>query len=115
MLEDFNISIFLMTMLALVLAITVHEFSHAIAADRLGDHTPRSQGRVTLSPLAHLDPMGSIFMVVSALVGFGVGWGRPVLTNPNNYRINRRIADSLVAFAGPLSNLVLAALFSILI
>ena len=115
MLDNFNISFFLMTMLALVLAITVHEFSHAISADRLGDHTPRSQGRVTLSPLAHLDPMGTIFMVVSSLVGFGIGWGRPVLTNPDNYRINRRIADSLVAFAGPMSNLVLAALFSILI
>ncbi len=115
MLENFDISQFLMVMVALVLGITVHEFAHAITADRLGDPTPRSQGRVTLSPASHLDPVGTIFMVVSSVIGFGIGWGRPVLTNPGNYRINPRVAGSLVAFAGPLSNLVIAAFFSILI
>lgn len=113
--ENFNLSEFLMLMVALVLGITVHEFSHAIAADRLGDPTPRSQGRVTLSPMAHLDPVGTLFMAVSAAVGMGIGWGRPVLTNPDNYSINRRIGDSIVSFAGPLSNLVLAALFAIVV
>jgi Zn-dependent protease len=113
--QNFNLSEFLMLMVALVLGITVHEFSHAITADRLGDDTPRSQGRVTLSPLAHLDPTGTLFMAVSAAIGFGIGWGRPVLTNPGNYRIDRRIADSLVSFAGPLSNLVLAALFAVVV
>lgn len=113
--DNFNLSQFLMVIFALFLGITVHEFSHAIAADRLGDPTPRSQGRVTLSPLAHLDPIGTVFMIVSAVIGFGIGWGRPVMTNPDNYRINRRLGDSLVSFAGPLSNLVIAFLFAMLI
>ncbi|MBI4314303.1 MAG: site-2 protease family protein, partial [Chloroflexi bacterium] len=63
--------------ITLVIAITVHEFSHAFVADQLGDDLPRRQGRVTLNPLAHLDPMGSLLFIVS-----GFGWGRPVLTNP---------------------------------
>lgn len=112
--ENFDISRFLMYMLAFVLAITVHEWAHAITADRLGDDTPRAQGRVTLSPLAHLDPMGSLMMAVSAIVGYGIGWGRPVLTNPSNYRMNPRVGDSLVSFAGPLSNMVLAGVFALL-
>lgn len=111
--EGFDLSRFLMFMLAFVLAITVHEFAHAITADRLGDGTPRSQGRLTLAPTAHLDPMGTLLMAVSAVAGIGIGWGRPVLTNPNNYVINRRVADSLVSFAGPASNMVLAVLFAL--
>lgn len=113
--EGFDISRFIMTMLALALSITVHEWAHAISADKLGDDTPRLQGRVTLWPGAHLDPVGSVMMIISSIVGFGIGWGRPVLTNPNNYRINRRTGDSLVALAGPFSNLVLAALFALLL
>ena len=113
--ENFNLSVFLMLMVALVLGITVHEFAHAITADRLGDPTPRSQGRVTLSPLAHLDPVGTLFMAVSAVIGFGIGWGRPVQTNPNNYTINRRLGHALVSFAGPFSNMVLAVLFAMLV
>lgn len=101
-----------MFVVAIVLGITIHEFAHAITADRLGDDTPRAQGRVTLSPFAHLDPIGSIFMLVSYFAGVGVGWGRPVQTNPRMYRIDRRIAGSMVAFAGPLSNLVLATILS---
>lgn len=104
-----------MTMLALAASITVHEWAHAISADKLGDDTPRSQGRVTLWPGAHLDPIGSVMMIISSIVGFGIGWGRPVLTNPNNYRINRRAGDSLVALAGPVSNLVIAAVFAMLL
>lgn len=113
--SGFNFALFVMSISALILGITVHEWSHAIVADKLGDDTPRRQGRVTLWPLAHLDPVGTLLMVVSALVGFGIGWGRPVQTDPRNYRINRRIADSLVSFAGPLSNLVIAAVFALLL
>lgn len=110
--EGFNLSIFVMTITALILGITIHEAAHAIVADRLGDTTPRSQGRVTLWPLAHLDPVGSLFMVMTVLTGFGIGWGKPVQTNPNLYKINWRVADSLVAVAGPISNLLLALIFA---
>ena len=88
---------------AFVVAITIHEFLHAWAADRLGDPTPRREGRVTLNPLRHLDPMGTVLL---ALVGFG--WGRPVIVVPSNFTIGPRAGMALVAFAGPLSNVVLA-------
>ena len=92
----------------LFLCITVHEFAHAITADMLGDDTPRRQGRISVAPWAHLDPLGTIMIIASTLAGFGIGWGKPVLTNPRNYTINPRIGGSLVAFAGPLSNLIMA-------
>jgi Zn-dependent protease len=114
--EGFDVSRFLMFVVAIVLGITVHEFAHAWTADRLGDELPRSQGRVTLSPLAHLDPLGSLFMLVSYFAGMGIGWGRPVQTNPNNYRgIDRRLGHSLVTVAGPVSNLILALLFALVL
>lgn len=114
--EGFDVSRFLMFLLAIVLGITVHEFAHAWTADRLGDEVPRSQGRVTLSPLAHLDPLGSLFMLVSYFAGMGIGWGRPVQTNPNNYqKIDRRLGHSLVTVAGPVSNLILALLFALVL
>ncbi|MGE5140365.1 MAG: site-2 protease family protein [Rudaea sp.] len=91
--------------LALVVGITIHEFSHALAADRLGDLTPRYQGRLSLSPAAHLDPMG---MLVFVLAGFG--WGRPVQFNPLRLRVNPRIGSGIVGFAGPLSNLIVGGL-----
>ena len=112
--DGFNIDIswLVMTITALVLGITVHEAAHAVVADRLGDTTPRSQGRVTLWPLAHLDPIGTVFMIMTLFTGFGIGWGKPVMTDPRQYKINWRVADSLVAVAGPLSNLVIALLFA---
>jgi Zn-dependent protease len=113
--DGFDISKFIMTITALILGITVHEAAHAIVADRLGDNTPRSQGRVTLWPLAHLDPIGTLFMVMTVLTGFGIGWGKPVMTDPRQYKINWRVADSLVAVAGPISNLILAVLFSLVV
>ncbi len=94
--------------ITLIIAITVHEFAHAYVADQLGDPLPRSQGRVTLDPRAHLDPIGSLMMV---FVGFG--WGRPVLTNPYNYRMSIRSGMAIVAVAGPLSNLLLAMIAAI--
>jgi Zn-dependent protease len=88
---------------ALLVGISVHEFSHAYVADRMGDRLPRSLGRVTLNPLAHLDPAGTVFLF---LVGFG--WGKPVPVNPNVAR-NPKAAMALIAAAGPLSNFLVAA------
>jgi Zn-dependent protease len=112
--EEFNVSYILMAISALILGITVHEWAHAVSADYFGDTTPRSQGRVTLWPPAHLDPMGTIFMIATVIFGFGIGWGKPVQTDPRQYRINPRLADSIVSFAGPLSNLVIAMAFALL-
>jgi Zn-dependent protease len=88
---------------ALLVGICFHEFSHAFAADRLGDRLPRRMGRLTLNPLRHLDPAGTVLMV---LVGFG--WGKPVPVNPNNTK-NPKAALAITAAAGPLSNFLVAA------
>ena len=88
---------------ALVLAITCHEFVHAALANACGDRTAREQGRLTLNPLAHLDPLGTLMIF---LVGFG--WGKPVPVNLHRLRHPR--ADALVSAAGPLTNLLLAYL-----
>lgn len=93
----------------LVIAITIHEFSHALAADRLGDPTPRSQGRLTLNPLAHLDPLGTLMLF---LVHFG--WGKPVIFDPYNLAHPRRDAG-IISIAGPISNLLLAILLSLVL
>ncbi len=99
---------FVLSMLVLVICITIHEFAHAYAADLAGDNTPRSQGRISLNPLDHLDPLGTIMMVVSSLSGFGIGWGRPVQVNILKFRRPRW--DNLwVSLWGPLSNLITAA------
>jgi Zn-dependent protease len=91
--------------LVLVIAFTVHEFAHAFVADRFGDTTPRSQGRLTLNPLAHLDPLGSLLLLLT-----GFGWAKPVMINP--YALERRnpAAPMLVALAGPASNFLLAVI-----
>lgn len=86
----------------LVLAITIHEFSHAKMADKLGDPTPEEMGRVTLNPTAHIDPIGMICLLVA-----GFGWGKPVQINTSRMR-NPARDSMLVALAGPVSNFVLA-------
>ena len=87
--------------IALIVAATVHEFAHAYVADRLGDPTARAQGRLTLNPLAHLDPLGTLLILLA-----GFGWAKPVQINPANFRDWRR--DSIiVAAAGPLANITL--------
>ena len=86
-------------------ALPVHEFAHAFTAVKLGDPTPRWQGRYTLNPLVHIDPMGAVLIFVA-----GFGWAKPVQWNPNNVTINRRLASVLVSVAGPLSNLLLAVI-----
>ena len=97
-------------MLALVLGITLHEFCHAKFADMAGDPTPRMMGRVTLNPLKHLDPVGSIFMLISSFSGVGIGWGRPVMVRPDRMR-NPRWDHFVSVLAGPVSNLAQAVLY----
>lgn len=101
----------LLTLPAVVIAISFHEYAHAWAADRFGDTTPRAQGRLTLNPTAHLDPFGFILLLFA-----GVGWGRPVMINPNNFTSNksRATCEALVSLAGPLTNFILAIIFTII-
>ncbi len=100
---------FFVALIGLVISLTFHEFAHARVADRLGDPTPRLQGRVTLDPRAHLDPLGTLALV---LVRFG--WGKPVEIDPFNFK--NPVRDSaLVALAGPAANLILAGLLRIAI
>lgn len=93
--------------LSLVIAITVHEFSHALVASGLGDPTARRLGRLTLNPLRHLDPSGTVMLFVA-----GFGWGKPVPVDPRRLA-HGNTGTALVAAAGPLSNLVLAFLLAI--
>lgn len=106
-------------LIALILSITVHEFGHAWIATKLGDPTPKSQGRLTLSPLSHIDPIGTIvFPLIMALSPVALlGWGKPVETNPSYYtrRMSRATGSMLVAICGPLMNLAMAVLVSVLI
>jgi len=94
---------------ALLVAITVHEYAHAWASDRLGDPTARLAGRLTLNPFAHLDPIGTLMLLI-----FRFGWGKPVPFDPFNLRYPRRDA-ALISFAGPASNLIFAFILSIII
>ena len=104
----------LLYVVCLVLATAVHEFAHAFAADRLGDPTPASEGRLTLNPMAHADPIGTIALPLFAGLTHAplFGWGRPVMTQPRYYtrKVSMRAGMALVAFAGPLSNLLQALL-----
>lgn len=101
-----------LTLPAVLIAITFHEFAHAYAADKLGDDTPRRQGRLNLNPLSHLDPIGSVMLVFA-----GFGWGKPVEINPRNFNRDRSMSasEAIVSFAGPLMNFVLAIVFAIIL
>lgn len=89
---------------AILVGLTVHEFSHAYVATRFGDPTPRNDGRLTLNPAAHLDLFGALFFILA-----GFGWAKPVVINRRYFR-RPRFAGVLVTFAGPLSNLIIAFL-----
>ena len=93
----------------LLVGFPVHEFSHALAAYRLGDSTARFMGRLTLNPIAHFDPLGGILLGVTMLsgTGFAFGWAKPTPVNPRNLEYGRW-GEAIVAAAGPISNLVLA-------
>lgn len=93
----------------LIAALSIHEFAHAFVADHLGDPTPRLAGRLTLSPLAHLDPVGTFLLFFA-----GFGWGKPVPIDPFNLRDTRR-DSALISFAGPASNLLMAICSSLIL
>jgi Zn-dependent protease len=108
---------FLFSIAILVISVVVHEVSHGYAALMQGDVTAKYAGRLTLNPIKHLDPFGSvIFPLLLSLIPGGIifGWAKPVPFNPNNLR-NKRWGEAIVAIAGPISNIILAIVFGILI
>ena len=104
-----SLSSIITRVITLIIAFTVHEYAHAWTANRLGDSTPKMNGRLTLNPLAHLDPIGSLMLIVA-----GFGWAKPVPVNPYALRRRSSSAMMLVALAGPLSNLIMAIFGSII-
>lgn len=97
----------------LLVGFPVHEFSHALAAYRLGDGTAKLMGRLTLNPIVHFDPIGGLLLIISALgTGFFFGWAKPTPVNPMHLQGGRR-GEAIVALAGPASNLIMAALVAI--
>jgi Zn-dependent protease len=109
-----NPTLIVISIVVILLSIALHEFAHAKFADAAGDPTPRNQGRVTLNPLAHLDPIGTIMIIVTSLTGFGIGWGKPVMVDPRKMR-NPRWDHFVSVIAGPATNLLLAAFCAILL
>jgi Zn-dependent protease len=99
---NLSISEWILRAIAVIIALTIHEFSHGLVSHLQGDRTPESHGRLTLNPLAHIDPLGLI-----ALFIFRFGWAKPIPTNPSNYK-KPRIGIMLTSIAGPLSNLLLS-------
>ena len=94
-----------------LIAITFHEFAHGYAAYKLGDDTAKNQGRLSLNPFAHLDPIGTLMLLVA-----GFGWGKPVEVDPRNYtrKISMEKGEAIVALAGPLMNFILAIIFTLI-
>lgn len=104
------------SIIILIFSVVIHEVSHGYAALFEGDRTAEMQGRLTLNPLKHIDPVGSIIVPALCLLlgGFMFGWAKPVPINPYNFR-NQKWGEAIVALAGPLSNLVLALVFGIVL
>jgi Zn-dependent protease len=102
---DFSLSSILAKVVILLICLPIHEAAHAWAAYVLGDDTARRQGRLTLNPLAHLDPLGSLMILFAS-----IGWAKPVPVNPWRLRYGPRVGMALTAAAGPVSNLLLAIL-----
>lgn len=105
---DFDIPTLLAKVVILLVGFPIHELAHAWVAHRLGDSTAKYQGRLTLNPLAHLDPIGSLLLLVSF-----IGWAKPVPVNPYNLRYGPRVGHAIVSAAGPVSNLLMASLVAI--
>lgn len=100
----------------LLFSFSVHEFSHALLAVKMGDDTPRQMGRFTFNPIKHLDILGSLIVPLIGITSGGwiIGWAKPVVINRNNFK-NPRFNDAVVSFAGPLANFVLALIFALLL
>jgi Zn-dependent protease len=99
--------------IAVLIAIDVHECCHAWVAAELGDPTAKSLGRVSLNPIVHLDPLGTLMILITAATGFGIGWGKPVPVDPYRLRYGPRVGMGIVSLAGPSANLATAALLAI--
>lgn len=110
LMTNLNPATLISRIITLIIALTVHEFSHAFVATQFGDSTPERAGRLTLNPLRHLDPIGSLMLVLA-----GFGWAKPVPINPYVIRQNNKAGVMLVSIAGPVSNLLMAILASILL
>lgn len=104
-----GLMLFLYTLPALLFCLSVHEFSHAYTAYKLGDRSQKAMGRLTLNPFSHIDVSGFICIAL-----FGFGWGKPVMIDDRNFK-NRAAGNALTAFAGPLSNLIMAVIFTIIL
>jgi len=104
---------FVAIIVAVLIAIDVHECCHAWVASEMGDPTAKLMGRVSLNPLVHLDPLGTLMIFLTAITGFGIGWGKPVPVDPYRLRYGPRIGMGIVSFAGPLANLTTAVLVAI--
>jgi Zn-dependent protease len=105
------------SLVILIMSVVIHEVAHGYAASMLGDKTAAYEGRLTLNPLKHLDPIGSVLIpliLVLTRAGFIFGWAKPVPYNPYNLK-NQRWGEALVAIAGPLTNIVIAIIFGLLI
>lgn len=105
---------FLTNILAILIALSVHEWAHAATAAYFGDPTAHNEGRLTLNPIAHLDPIGTLVFVMTSLSGHAFGWAKPVPVNPSYFAHPKR-QMAIVALAGPVSNLILALLSIILL
>jgi len=107
---------FIFSLLILLFSVVIHEVSHGYAALFLGDRTAEYEGRLTLNPIKHIDPIGTIAFPLLGLLFGGIifGWAKPVPYNPYNLR-NKRWGEAIVAFAGPLSNILLALIFGLFI
>jgi len=107
--------IIILSIVILILSVILHEVSHGYMADWLGDPTARLKGRLTLNPLKHIDPVGSIIVpLITSLFGFTFGWAKPVPYNPYNLK-NKRSGELLIALAGPVCNLFIALIFGLII
>jgi Zn-dependent protease len=105
---------YIFLIISLLIAITIHEASHAYIAFILGDPTSKMQGRVSLNPKKHLDPIGTFMILLTFISGFGIGWGKPVPVNPYNFKDYKK-GEALVSLAGPMSNFVMALLSSLIL
>jgi Zn-dependent protease len=110
---SFDLARFAAIIVAVLVAIDVHECCHAWVADRLGDPTARNLGRVSLNPLVHLDPLGTLMIFLTAITGFGIGWGKPVPVDPYRLRHGPTTGMGIVSLAGPAANLTTAAVLAI--
>ncbi len=100
-------------LVALIIGVTVHECAHAWMANQLGDPTARLMGRISLNPVVHFDPLGALMMVIMAFQRVGIAWGKPTPVNPYHLRHGPRVGGAMVSLAGPLSNLLLAAVVAV--